>query len=94
MANLKILRLKAKPGSTLNSIVEYIRKEKRSLPARVAEVELLEGAAPLFGAGDAPTVEITIKYTVDDPSVLEDIEQLIEVAAERSDEIEIIIDDE
>lgn len=91
---MRVLKLKAKTGDTLDAIVDHIRAEMRNLPRKVESFELVEGAAPLFGAGDAPTVEIIVRYTVDDPETLNDIDRLIELAGERADEIEVIIDDE
>lgn len=94
MGLVENIRLKAKKGSILNDLADYIISEKPEFLDQLTDFRLVEGAGVLFGAGDAPIVEIIIRYKVDERSKLTDIDEILNVAAERSEEIEIVIDDD
>ena len=94
MEAMRSVELRAKSGTTLDDIEDYIRREKPDLRTRASRFEIAQGAAPLFGAGDGPAVRVTIEWDRRDNKTLQDVHDIIERAGLRPNEISLELDGE
>lgn len=91
MSEGKTLRLKYKSGALLNPVADYILENKTALIERLAGFELVEGQASLFGSGEHAIVEIIIRYIAPTQEDLDEIEEIVAIAKDFGDELEISI---
>lgn len=86
------IRIRAHDGHSLGILADHVFETYRSLVERLGPqgFKIVEGMSSLMGAGEPTVLEIIIKYTSVTAEDLQKIEQIISLAKETSDEIEIV----
>lgn len=85
--------IEAKPGHDLDEIVFYIRRNHPELRDAVDDFKVFQGAAPLHGAGEGPSVKIFLDFAnVTNPDTLKVISEVIKLAGASTSKMRVQID--